>query len=144
MRVANYVFNIFVVLVSLYFLYLTIDFPASSTPGMPGPAFFPRVMLIVTIVLLVLDMVITFKGDNQSSFFTSLEYEQAKYFIISIAYILLFVFFLGKVHFILLASIFTILFCKLFRLTWKGSIITAITLSVTIYLIFEKSFHVLL
>ncbi|PTM59329.1 tripartite tricarboxylate transporter TctB family protein [Desmospora activa] len=137
-------FNAGMVLVAVYLFTLTSQFPSPSNPNIPGPAYFPRLMLGLLVILLIADGIRTLLQRRMGPFFSDEEKKGLKKWLYIIGVVLLFVFTLGRLPFLPVMAVVIFAMCKLLQLNWKGSILTTVILSLLVYLIFIKGFHVMI
>lgn len=136
--------NTIIFIVALYFLNSTFDFPEKMAGQKVGPAFFPRVMLISLLVLLMIDTFSVLKKKDTEPLFDEEEKRKLLPLVAVILLIFVFTFLLGKINFILLASVILFSICMVLRLKWIPSVIVSVSLSVGVFLIFVEFFRVLL
>lgn len=144
MKKANLIFNLIVLIASAYFFSLTFSFPTRFGIEDSGPALFPRVSLGILIILLLLDTFIIVKKKNDEPLFTKEERTKIGRLGLFILTIFFFVFFLGKVNFILLAMISLFILCIILRLNLISSIVTSVCLSLFIHFVFIEGLNIIL
>lgn len=144
MKMANILFNVFLILIATFFFKETFSFPEGSDIGGIGPAFFPQTMLILVIVFAVYNLVEAVISKGREKFFEGITRVNAVTFSVVIGSMLLMIFFLGSLPFILIASVMLFIQCYFLKLKLITSVITSLVLSVSVYLIFVKGFSVLL
>lgn len=144
MKILHMATSLIIMLTAGYFFIVSLSFPPGMGGGVPGPAFFPQLILILVILLSIIYLVQVIREKDPGPIFTELERSKLlTLLIISIA-ILIFVFFLGKISFFILAPGFLLLICLILRLHWRTSLLTTIILCLMVYLIFMKGFKVII
>lgn len=144
MKMANILFNVFLIAIAAYFFKETLSFPEGADIGGIGPAFFPQTMLILVIVFAVYNLGAAVITKEKGRFFEGVTRANGISFCVVIGSMLLMIFFLGLLPFILIASIMLFIQCYFLKIKLIPSVITSIVLSVSVYLIFVKGFSVLL
>lgn len=126
---------------SLYFLGQTFSLPPAFTPGVPGPAYVPRLYLVVVIVLcgLILLQVLHRRGEADSP----VSYPRLRLLITglgtSVAYLAITPYLGYFPATLLFVSVLTILLKPPGRWTW---LLTSVGYVVFVYLVFYKLFQV--
>lgn len=144
MKMANILFNVFLIVIAAFFFQETFAFPKGSDTGGIGPAFFPQTMLILVIIFAVYNLAEAIISKAREKFFEDITRVNVVTFCVVIGSMLLMIFFLGSLPFILIASVMLFIQCYFLKLKLITSVITALVLSVSVYLIFVKGFSVLL
>ncbi|WP_413305925.1 tripartite tricarboxylate transporter TctB family protein [Bacillus sp. 1P10SD] len=144
MKIANMIFHVILIAVSLFFFKESLSFPKGDGLGGLSPAFFPQLMLILVIVFSAYDLIVSFLKKENARFFEGVTGKMAVSFGVVFGSMLLMIFLLGKLPFILIAAVMLFIQCMILKLKLGTSLVTSVVLSVSIYLIFVKGFNVLL
>jgi hypothetical protein len=144
MKKANVLFDVVVMVISGFFFYKTLSFPEGPGQGGIGPAFFPQIILGSLILFSAYDLIQALFKKEISRFFEGVTRHNAISFIVVVAMMMLMIFFLGKLPFILIASVMIFVQCLILKMKVLSSLLTSVILSVSVYLIFVKGFSVLL
>lgn len=144
MRRTNIIFNLLLLIASVYFFTLTFSFPTRFGIEDSGPALFPRVGLGILVLLLLLDTFAVLKKKNEESFFTQEEKSKLGRFGLFIGIIFVFVFLLGKIYFLFLSMVVLFLLCLIVKVKWTSSIVTSVLLSLLIYFVFIKGLNIII
>ena len=117
---------------------MTASFPPSDDPGIPGPIFFPRVVVIIMVVLTVLMAVENVRTNDKSKLFDLANpglKRNVRLFVISATYCFL----LNYIGFLILTPI--VLLIMMFALKRQGlfgwKIFSSFAATAAIYLVFE-------
>ncbi|MBB6454582.1 hypothetical protein HNQ94_003071 [Salirhabdus euzebyi] len=148
MKKANVLFDIVVITISLFFFSKTFSFPEGIGQGGIGPAFFPKIILVTIIFFCLIDILkvilLNKVQEEGRHFFEGITRHHAISFCVVVGSMILMIFFLGKLPFILISIIMLFIQFIVLKLKVLTSLVTAVILSISVYLIFVKGFSVLL
>ena len=138
MKTGNWLAILLFMTISTAIWIMTASFPPSDDPGIPGPIFFPRVVVIIMVVLTVLMAVENVRTNDNSKLFDLANpglKRNVRLFVISATYCFL----LNYIGFLILTPI--VLLIMMFALKRQGllgwKIFSSFAATAAIYLVFE-------
>lgn len=140
---AEILIGIVIIAISLAAIINAQSFPKPLTSEVPGSAFFPTV---IAVALIVACLALIYKGIREKNSYFSFKSDKKGYVVMAITialtaiYILLF----GKMHFIILTSVYIGILALLFGVKWHKAIPSAVISATVVYLVFNRLLNVLL
>ncbi|GKX29684.1 hypothetical protein SH1V18_21640 [Vallitalea longa] len=130
MKKGNIVSGCIVIFIGVYVFFMTAGFPEGSN-NVPGPAFFPRILAIIAIVLgaiLVVQALIN-KADVEK---INLHDENAKKSYITMGIIAIYLILFNKIGFLLLTPLLLFILIRFYGMKsiWKNAVISIMVTSV--------------
>ena len=147
---ADFIDSIVIIALSLFVIYQCLVMPRYeswglyATPAMP-PFLLSVLLLILGTIVFVRSIIrkgYKLHGDkNAMSQFV--KFGDVRRFVLALGLILVYLFFLGKIHFVILSAVYLFVTILLFKgAAWWASAIIAIVTSVAVWLVFEIIFLV--
>jgi|SRR5690625_2525522 len=143
MRIANIGLNSLILIICGLFYWQTLNFTTAFGQDGIGPAFFPRIILIIIMVTSFIELIRSFSLER-SSLIPKEKWGLALRMALFIGVIALYISVLGTVNFILASSVALLLLSMIMKLRLLPSLITSVGLSVAVYLIFSAGFNIIL
>lgn len=138
MKTGNWLAILFLMSISVAIWIMTASFPPSDNPNIPGPAFFPRLVALITVALTVLMAVETVRKNDKSELFDWAKLGLKRnftLFIVSAVYCCL----LNYIGFLILTPIALLIMMLVLKrqglFGWK--IFSSVVATAAIYLVFE-------
>jgi|SRR5699024_3242393 len=143
MRYANIILNICILLICGFLYWNTFSFTSSFGSDNIGPAYFPRIILLIIMVTSIMEIIKSFseKKSSESIIPNKSSVIKISFFVLIIA---LYILVLGKIPFVIASFVMLFLLSIVLQLRLLPSILISIGLSVTVYLIFSTGFNVIL
>lgn len=149
---ADFIDSIVIIVFSLFVIYRCLVMPRYeswglyATPGMP-PFIFAFILLVLGATIFVRSLIrkgykLQISKNGLAQFIRS---EDVRRFVLALGLILVYLFFLGKIHFVILSAayLFTTIFLFKGTIWWLSSIISIVT-ALAVWIVFEIVFVVLL
>lgn len=144
MKRVNVIFDLIILGISIFFFYESFSLPDGT--GSPGtnPAIYPQVILISVIILVLIDLISIYAEQNKEKFLSKFEKRQLKRLLAVGFSIVVFIILFKNIPFILLAFGLIFIQCLVLKLRPVTSIITALTISVSVYTLFVYGLNIIL
>lgn len=143
MRTANIGLNSLIIVICGLFYWQTFNYTTTFGQDGIGPAFFPRIILIIIMITSLIELIRSFSLEK-SSLIPKEKRGHALRMVLFIVVIALYISVLGTVNFILASSVALFFLSMMMKLRLLPSLITSVALSVVVYLIFSSGFNIIL
>lgn len=143
MRAANITVNTIIITVCTWLFWQTFHFSTTFAQDGVGPAYFPRIILVIIIGTALIELVRSFRLEK-GPIIPKNKRNIALRTGLFIAIIAIFIIMLEAVPFILAASISLFLIGMLLKLPLLPALLTSVGLSVSVYYLFTAGFNIIL
>ncbi len=143
MRAANISVNIIIIAICAWLFWQTYHFSTTFAQDGIGPAYFPRIILIIIIGTALIELIRSFKLEK-GPIIPKDKRKIALRMALFIAVIAMFILMLEAIPFILAASISLFLISMILKLSFLPSLLTSVGLSVIVYYLFTAGFNIIL
>jgi hypothetical protein len=144
LKTANLLLNGTITVACLIFFYQTFHFPMLFGIEDSGPALFPRIALAALLLFVIIDSAVIIRKRDGEFFFTKEERGNLWRLALLIGLLVFFVFFLGKLPFLILSLVTMFLIGLVFQLKWGPALLTAVVLTFFIQFVFIKGLNIIL
>ena len=143
MRTANIGLNSLILIICGLFYWQTFNFTTTFGQDGIGPAFFPRIILIIIMIASLSELIRSFALEK-GPLIPKEKRGLALRMIMFIVVIALYISVLGTVNFILASTVALLLISMIMKLRLLPSLFTSVGLSVAVFLIFSTGFNIIL
>ncbi|MCG1010649.1 tripartite tricarboxylate transporter TctB family protein [Salinicoccus sp. ID82-1] len=140
MKNLRIIVSTFLLITFSFLFWQTFQFKTSFASQGVGPAFFPRVTLLILIVLNVIEIASAVKYDSKGESRKLIN----KQLLLFVAVILLFVGLFSNFPFLIVSIVTLFLMSIILKLKLIPSLLFSVAISLTVYLIFTEGFNIIL
>lgn len=142
-RTANIGINIFILAICGWLFWQTYNFSTTFAQDGMGPAYFPRIILIIIFITSLVELINSFKINN-APIIPKSKRGIAIRLLLFILVLALFINLLGIIPFVLSASISLFFLSLILKLPYLPSALISVGLSVAVYFIFTTGFNIII